>query len=94
VVSKCANPECSEKFLYLHQGKIFLLKPPWDLENMSQHEWGLLGERFWLCDECCKKLKLVWGGTQPRLVPLTVEPATSAILPPDEPPDPCEIRTE
>ena len=75
MVSKCANPECSAKFLYLHQGKIYLLTPPRELENMSEHEWGLLEERFWLCDRCCKTLKVVWGGKQPELVPL-VEVAT------------------
>jgi len=84
VLSKCANPECSEKFLYLHQGKIFLLIPPRELETMSQHEWGLPGERFWLCDQCSKKLKVVWGGTKPKLVPL-VEVATPPVPAPDDP---------
>jgi hypothetical protein len=27
MVSKYANPACSNKFLYLHQGKIFQLTP-------------------------------------------------------------------
>ena len=85
MVSKCANPECSAKFLYLHQGKIFLVTPPLDLETMSFHEWGLLEERFWLCDDCCQKLKIVWGGAQPKVVPLSVRAATPARLAAHEP---------
>ena len=27
MLSKCANPECSEQFRYLHQGKMFCLIP-------------------------------------------------------------------
>lgn len=85
MVSKCANPECSAKFLYLHQGKIFLVTPPLDLQTMSFHEWGLLEERFWLCDECCQKLKIVWGGAQPKVVPLSVTTAKPPRLAAHEP---------
>lgn len=27
MLSKCANPECSESFRYLHEGRIFHLAP-------------------------------------------------------------------
>jgi hypothetical protein len=33
MVSKCANPECSERFMRLHQGKLFR----WDGANARQH---------------------------------------------------------
>jgi len=76
LVSKCANPECSEQFRYLHQGKLFCLTPTPDVQAS---EWGCLTalyERFWLCDKCSKKMTLVWGGTQARLVPLPPKPTT------------------
>jgi hypothetical protein len=72
MVSKCANPTCSERFLYLHQGKIFQLSPTPEVEEIG---WGFLPslyERFWLCDKCCKEMTLVWGGTEPKIVPLPV----------------------
>ena len=74
MVSKCANPRCSERFLYLHQGKIFQLTPTPDVEAVGGGFSPSLCERFWLCDKCCKEMTLVWGGTEPKLVPLPAEP--------------------
>ena len=74
MVSKCANPECSEKFLYLHQGKIFQLTPTPEVEAVGRSSPRSLYERFWLCDKCCKEMTLVWGGTEARLVPLRAKP--------------------
>ena len=37
MLSKCANPECFEQFRYLHQGKIFLLTPPPELQASESH---------------------------------------------------------
>ena len=81
MLSKCANPECSEQFRYLHQGKIFLLTPTPAFEATSRDLCRVFYQRFWLCDQCCKKLKLVWGGAQPKLVPL---PAAAPPPPPDD----------
>ena len=74
MVSKCANPACSERFLYLHQGKLFHLTPTPDLEAAEGESSSALYERFWLCDQCCKKMILVWGGTEAKLVPLPAVP--------------------
>ncbi len=74
MLSKCANPECSEQFRFLHQGKIFHLTPTPDVQACDDASLSLLYERFWLCDSCAKKLTLVWGGTQARLVPLPEKP--------------------
>jgi hypothetical protein len=73
MVSKCANPRCSERFLYLHQGKIFQLSPTPEVEAVGGGFPPSLCERFWLCDKCCKEMTLVWGGTGPKLVPLPAE---------------------
>ena len=68
MVSKCANPECSERFLYLHQGKLFHLTPTPEVEALRRECALPLYERFWLCDRCAKKMTLVWGGTEAKLV--------------------------
>jgi hypothetical protein len=82
MVSKCANPECSERFLYLHEGRLFHLTPTPELESAGGGFAPLLYERFWLCERCCKKMTLVWGGTEAKLVNLanvpTTQPATDS----------------
>jgi hypothetical protein len=70
MVSKCANPACSERFLYLHQGKIFQLTPTPEVEEAGGGFVPSLYERFWLCDQCCKQMTLVWAGTEAKVVPL------------------------
>jgi hypothetical protein len=85
VLSKCANPECSEQFRYLHQGKLFLLNPSPEIETIDGEFSASLYERFWLCDRCSKEMTMVWGGTGVRLVPLPAKPPTLAAAPvPDE----------
>jgi len=70
MISKCANPACSERFLYLHQGKIFQLTPTPEVAAVGGGFTPSLCERFWLCNKCCKEMTLVWGGNQAKLVPL------------------------
>jgi hypothetical protein len=73
MVSKCANPECSETFKYLHQGKIFRLCPTPEAEVVAGTLDPSLYERFWLCDKCSKEMKLIWDGTQIRFTALPRE---------------------
>ena len=73
MLSKCANPVCSRQFMHLHEGKIFCLSPTPEVEAAAGRFAPSLYERFWLCDECCKELTLVWGGTEAKLVPLSQE---------------------
>jgi hypothetical protein len=73
MVSKCANPECAERFLYLGQGKLFHLIPTPNVEAIRR-ESHVLYERFWLCDQCSKKMTLVWGGTEAKVVRLPAQP--------------------
>lgn len=75
MLSKCANPACSEQFRYLHQGKLFQLSPVPDVEAMTGIFLPQLYERFWLCDRCCKEMTLVWGGTEAKVIPLPPKPA-------------------
>jgi hypothetical protein len=76
MLSKCANPVCSETFRYLHQGKIFHLTPTPAMQ-MAAEAKGLMTERFWLCDACAKELTVIWDGTQAKVVPLPEEPRIS-----------------
>lgn len=78
MVSKCANPACSERFLYLHQGKLFNLTPTPEVEAAGRGFVPALYERYWLCDQCCQRMTLVWGGTEVKLVPLAHEEGASA----------------
>ena len=65
MVSKCANPECSERFLRLHQGKLYR----WDGANARQRlarDAALEIKRtrrvefFWLCGDCVRKMTVVF----------------------------------
>jgi hypothetical protein len=81
VLSKCANPECSEQFRFLHEGKIFHLTPTLEVQEMSEDAFPSLYERFWLCDRCSTKMTLIWAGTHAKLVPLPAAPvAMPAVL--------------
>ena len=84
MLSKCANPECSEIFRYLHAGKIFYLAPTPDLQIAMRMLRPALHERFWLCARCSKEMTLIWDGTEARLVRLPAK----AVAPLPSPPVP------
>ena len=61
MISKCANPDCSAPFLYLHAGKLFRI----EVESPAQFQSATGAskpvrrvEYFWLCDICAKALTL------------------------------------
>ena len=61
MLAKCANPACSNHFLYLHQGKLFRL----DREEIVAadpdfREHGPQLEFFWLCEDCSGKMTLAF----------------------------------
>lgn len=80
MLSKCANPDCSETFRYLHQGKIFCLAPTPEVETLSGELRQVFGERFWLCTRCSKVITLIWGGNQVRLVRLPIKAPVFPLL--------------
>ena len=75
MLSKCANPKCSEILRYLHQGKIFCLAPTPEVQSVTGVPIPAFEERFWLCERCSKTMTLVWGGTQVKLVRLPLRAA-------------------
>lgn len=95
MLSKCANPDCSEVFRYLHEGKIFCLSPTPEVETVTRGRSPSLYERFWLCDRCARELTLVWGGTETKLVPRsdkTERTAKPAVPPAPEAPDSMKVH--
>lgn len=73
MVSKCANPQCSEQFRFLHEGRLFQLTPTPEVQVISEDDNPALYERFWLCDRCSKQMTLVWAGTRAKLISLPSE---------------------
>jgi len=62
MLAKCANPECSSRFQYLRDGRIFKVELD---ENGEPYHPGANSkfrvarvERFWLCPECATGLTL------------------------------------
>jgi len=67
MISKCANPGCSARFLYLHSGKLFRFErePKEDKEllmgfdpTVHKHSTGV--EFYWLCETCAQKVTLTY----------------------------------
>jgi hypothetical protein len=64
MLSKCANPECSETFLYFRGGKLFR----WDgVNGLIEQGSTSFGKRparkvefFWLCRKCAKQYTVVF----------------------------------
>jgi hypothetical protein len=55
MLRKCANPECSVPFRYLHEGKLFVLEIAGQRRKLDCH---------WLCDSCCRTLTVTSGSGQ------------------------------
>lgn len=66
MVSKCANPACAARFLYMHKGKLYRFEleaqpdkgPSLGLDpTMRKHSNGV--QFFWLCEKCSASMTLV-----------------------------------
>ena len=55
MLSKCANPACSNTFRYFREGRLFLI----DSHAKSSKSHSL--EYFWLCSSCCQDLTIQIG---------------------------------
>jgi len=79
MISKCANPACSARFLYMHEGKLFRFEreAKEDTEfllgfdtTLRKHSRGV--EFYWLCTTCAANMTLVrrkGGGVIPNRSP-------------------------
>lgn len=83
MISKCANPRCRARFLYMHSGKLFRFEkePKEDTQplmgfdpTVRKHSQGV--EFFWLCEKCAAQMTLTYrkgsGVTALPLTPLKV----------------------
>lgn len=56
MLSKCANPGCSELFRYLGEGRLF------QVERTINHEAGAKSSRriehYWLCARCSQSMRI------------------------------------
>ncbi len=81
MVSKCANPACSEPFLYFHRGKLFRLETegPQDRrrtlgDDTSRKKCLRRIEFYWLCEDCAESMTLAFD----RTAGISVRPQTAA----------------
>ena len=69
MLSKCANPACSAKFLRLHDGRLFVKQLEGDCDSAARPERQR--EYFWLCNSCCRTLTIVVEKGKPiQVIPL------------------------
>lgn len=64
MLSKCANPSCSNQLIYLREGKIFVMEHSanpklWPQGPIPAKATARL-EHFWLCGRCAQNLTLVY----------------------------------
>jgi hypothetical protein len=62
MLSKCANPGCSARFLYLNRGKLFRIPRQSDAvcDAGSENKARQRLEYFWLCSECAGEMTLAF----------------------------------
>jgi len=62
MLSKCANPACSNIFLYFHEGKLFLLASRPAVAHRNRTSTGVdrpsCPQYAWLCSTCCRSLTI------------------------------------
>jgi len=75
MLSKCANPGCTNTFLYLHQGKLFRFDTEGDVPAGASPKTARNLEFFWLCDECSATLTVSYqSGVGIKVAPLSKKP--------------------
>jgi hypothetical protein len=67
MLSKCANPECSATFRYLHDGKLFRFEvevpssgEPAGMVLPEMKKRATRLEFFWLCEKCAGRMTVIF----------------------------------
>jgi hypothetical protein len=67
MLSKCANPDCNEHFLYLCHGKLFRLEieDPGPPPDTPSRDYGFVRiyrrtEYYWLCPTCSRRMTVAY----------------------------------
>lgn len=64
MLSKCANPQCTARMKYMHDGSVYVVpKRAIDLSASTEKSEfsapnGVQIECFWLCQACCQYLTI------------------------------------
>ncbi len=65
MLSKCANPACSTEFIYLREGKLFVMeytaKPRLTQPGPVLARPTSRLEHFWLCGPCSENFTLIYN---------------------------------
>ncbi len=79
MVSKCANPKCSNVFHYFGQGKVFEIRSavPRQSSGYAEAKNGNIVEHFWLCSTCSSTLTLAMN-RQRKVLVIPRRPAKAA----------------
>ncbi|WP_041855849.1 hypothetical protein [Candidatus Korobacter versatilis] len=56
MLSKCANPGCSELFRYLGEGRLFQLERTFASDQGGKAVRKI--EHYWLCDRCSRAMRV------------------------------------
>ena len=73
MIARCANPECSRTFRYLHEGRLFafdIAERPGSQASMPHSEFSCQKQRtqfFWLCSDCCLRNTLSFTPVEGRV---------------------------
>ncbi len=60
MLSKCANPACSQPFRYLRDGKLFEIETRVGSDPaVGERKPGRRVEFFWLCGQCSTELTVI-----------------------------------
>lgn len=66
MLSKCANPSCSNRLVYLREGKIFMMEAAPSQAQPATHSPKASSrvEHFWLCGACSAEMTLAYDRQQ------------------------------
>ncbi len=74
MLSKCANPACSEPFIYLRDGRLFQIDTETGPQLVTERKSPHRIEYFWLCGQCASNMTLAFHrGKGVVMVPLQRE---------------------
>lgn len=82
MVSKCANPHCSARMKYMHDGSVFAVRKPLSGHNHVTDDEsfgaspGTEVEWFWLCEPCSRRMRVSRNGCLVCVMPNHIPEAT------------------
>jgi hypothetical protein len=68
MLAKCANPDCSAVFRYLHEGKVYMVDSKAAFAGSGRTNNAKIAgalykcEYYWLCASCCRELTIQIDG--------------------------------